>query len=188
MNKVSSPSPTATGQCVGLGGVGKAWQGTFETSCEECQGEEATTQCKIRGSVELLCCNQHSTGLSDQATYIINLFKYDDFSASGLLASSGGAEQCEFGAICGYTFADTVNSDWTTDSGCSGATCNGMMNTSESITIYDPANPPSDINSHDCGGCPEDVSFELNFADTGSLRMPMVALDAKTGKPLSFIV
>jgi hypothetical protein len=62
------------------------------------------------------------------------------------------------------------------------------MNTSESITIYDPANPPSDINSHDCDVCPDDVGFELNFVDTGSLRMPMVALDAKTGKPLSFIV
>ena len=62
------------------------------------------------------------------------------------------------------------------------------MGTTESITIYDPANPPSDINSHDCGDvCPDDVEG-VNFADTGSLRMPMVALDAKTGKPLSFIV
>ena len=62
------------------------------------------------------------------------------------------------------------------------------MNTDDTITIYDPANPPSDIDSHDCNECPDGVGFQLNFIGTGSLRMPMVALDAKTGKPLSFIV
>ena len=191
MNKTSSPSATATSQCAGLGGVGKVWQGSFTTDCETCTNDgdedpDTNTSCQIQGSVELVCCNQHSTALSDQATYTINLFRYNDFTASGLLTSTEPASQCDFAAICGQGFADTVNSYWSSD--CGGDTCTGIMNTDDTITIYDPANPPSDIDSHDCNECPDGVGFQLNFIGTGSLRMPMVALDAKTGKPLSFIV
>tara|TARA_Y100000593_G_scaffold14889_4_gene28769 strand:- start:1566 stop:1922 length:357 start_codon:yes stop_codon:yes gene_type:complete len=118
---------------------------------------------------------------------MINIFKHEDFTASGLLASTDTKQQCDFAPICGHSFADAVNSDWSSD--CDETNpCNGIMNSNESITIYDPANPPSDINSHDCNDmCPDGVEA-LNFTATGSLRMPMVALDAKTGKPLSFIV
>jgi len=177
----ASPSDTAEGQCVGLSGASKAWRGNFTSDCLECDSDPVNANCEIEGSVELVCCKNHSTNLPDQSTLIINLFKYNDFTVGGLISSSSSMTTCDFQGICGQLFEGDVEDDWLND--CVSGTCNGIYGST--ITIYDPDDTPDSFPANCDGLCADISSVQFGF---GTLRMPMVALDAKTGKPLSFIV
>jgi hypothetical protein len=185
MNAVPA-SARATNSCVGNGGVGKVWQGTFDLGCKTCASDGSG--CEVSGNVELVCCKVASS--PDMSQLTIYLFEFGDFATP--IATSGPIDTCNWSNICGHTFADKVSgTSWSSDCGTG---CNGLIN--ESLTIYDPSDPIGAANCNggvppeNAGPCPDNAPYTTTLGAGSPLRMPMVAvaLDAKTGKPLSFIV
>ena len=170
---------TAGTQCVGDEGVGKAWRGSFSSGCLVCDddGEEAT-KCTLAGGVEVVCCNDCSIELTTLSCLRMTLW---DEGFTTVITSSGDIDTCGWGAICAFTFEDEAFDHWADD--CGGGTCEGIgvLN----MVIYDPDDPPSDLEDHECN-CADDKDFEMT-SWVSPLKTRPVALDAKTGKPLSFI-
>ena len=157
--------------------AGTPSEGTVDTTL--CNGSGLENKCKISGRIELECCEDCGAGTPDQC-FIISVF-----DGNGDEYSVDVSDEQNVGDCCPCNIDDPYTC-WglMSDPGeplvdaCDGGPCNGGFYGGWTLAVYDPA-----IFTPDCEDC---TGIE---APSPLLRRETqtVAIDAKTGKPLTLI-